>query len=78
MEIIAIILFIVSILILVYCHNISKKTHVYNDEIDRKNKELEKEFDALKERVNIANQTRARAEAILEDFLIPFLKVLGI
>lgn len=65
MEIIAIILFIISILILVYSYNISKKTHTYNNEIDQKNKELAYEYEALKERVNIANQTRARAEATL-------------
>ena len=67
MEIIAIILFIISILILVYSYNISKKTHTYNNEIDQKNKELAYEYEALKERVNIANQTRARAEATLAE-----------
>ena len=40
MEIIAIILFIISILILVYSYNISKKTHTYNNEIDQKNKQI--------------------------------------
>lgn len=67
MEIIAIILFIISILILVYSYNISKKTHTYNNKIDQKNKELAYEYEALKERVNIANQTRARAEATLAE-----------
>jgi hypothetical protein len=67
MEIIAIILFIVSILILVYSYNISKKTHVYNSEIDKQNEELYKEYEALKERVAIANHTRAKAEATLTE-----------
>lgn len=67
MEIIAIILFIVSILILVYSYNISKKTHVYNSEIDKQNEELYKEYEALKERVAIANHTRAKAEAALTE-----------
>lgn len=67
MEIIAIILFIISILILVYSYNISKKTYTYNNKIDQKNKELAYEYEALKERINIANQTRARAEATLTE-----------
>ena len=67
MEIFIIILFIVSILILAYSCHISQKTHTYNEEIDNKNKRLSLEYESLKERVNIANQARARAEDILEE-----------
>ncbi len=67
MEILAIILFIISILILVYCYKISKKTHTYNSEIDARNQALIKEYEDLKERINIANQTKARAETSLKE-----------
>ena len=67
MEIFMIALFIVSILILASSCHISQKTHSYNEEIDNKNKRLSLEYNSLKERVNIANQARARAEDILEE-----------
>ena len=66
MEILSIILFIASIFILLYCYKLSKKTHTYNNEIDNQNKLLYKEYEDLKERINIANQTKARAEVLLE------------
>lgn len=40
--IISIILIIVSILILIYALSLSKKTHIYNQEIDKQNQQLEK------------------------------------
>ena len=67
MEIFAIILFIISILILVYCYKISKKTHTINTEIDKENQLLAREYEDLKERINIANQTKARAEEALKE-----------
>lgn len=67
MEILSIILFIASIFILLYCYKLSKKTHTYNNEIDNQNKLLYKEYEDLKERINIANQTKARAEEALKN-----------
>lgn len=42
MLIVSIILIIVSILILIYALSLSKKTHIYNQEIDKQNQQLEK------------------------------------
>lgn len=63
MLIAAIILFILSVLILIYCGHLKKNVHQYNSEIDNKNKELQKEYDNLKERIGVANQTKAKIEA---------------
>lgn len=63
MLIAAIILFILSVLILIYCGHLKKNVHQYNSEIDNKNQELQKEYDNLKERIGVANQTKAKIEA---------------
>lgn len=67
LEAYAIILFIISLILLVISYKFSKKTRKYNYDIENKNKALVKEYDDLKERINIANQTKARIEETIRD-----------
>ena len=67
LEAYAIILFIISLILFIISYKTSKKTRQYNYDIENKNRALAKEYDDLKERINIANQTKAKADDALRE-----------